>query len=388
MHVTEEEIRELAPYEGEEFRSALARVLESPVLPSIVETLFPKVQLPEFKALVRSLGDADAFQAKIIAPAIKSLLKRTSGGLTTSGFDRLPKGSTHLFLSNHRDIVCDPALFNVALWQHGLRTAAICLGDNLLKSAWTRDLIKVNKGITVKRNLGQRELLHWSVALSTLVGRSVRADGQPIWLAQREGRAKDGDDRTHPGVLKMLSLTGDAHDPLERLEALRIVPVSISYELDPCDAIKARETWLTARDGRYEKAPGEDQRSMVLGIQGGKGRIHVAVAEELPEAFAYAREADNRKERLARLAERFDQRIHADYKLWPTNYIAYDLLAGGTAMRRHYTEEDQRVFGERMDKQLALVAADEAERAAIRPYFLALYANPVRNALAVSGAGA
>ena len=282
--ITEEALREISPYDDEEFRAAMKRVLASPLVAVIAKTYFPEIPVAEFISFAAQMRTIEEFQEKIIGPAIASMLKLTSGGQTISGPDGLSRYKRYTFISNHRDILLDSALFTRSVFLEGFGTPKICLGDNLLTDAWVVDLIKMNKGITVKRNLPPRELLRWSHVLSEAIRRQVLGGIDSVWIAQREGRAKDGNDHTHPGVIKMLTLTGEGSF-LERAADVHLVPVAISYEYDPSDILKARELHITETEGSYHKAPGEDLRAMAEGISGFKGRIHIQVERRYRAGF-------------------------------------------------------------------------------------------------------
>lgn len=386
VDIVEKDLDSLAPYEGGAFREGLQRLLKSPILPEIVKANFPKVSFEEFAKLVGSLRNADEYHQAIIVVAIKSLLKRTSAGMTLTGLERTQGGRRYVYISNHRDIICDPALFATGILIQGRKTPKILLGDNLLVTPFITDMVKTNKGVTVKRNLSQRELFKWSQVLSAYVRREIASGTDSIWIAQREGRAKDGNDRTHPGVLKMLALSGDG-DLVDNLAELHIVPVAVSYEYDPCDALKAREVYLTEVQGSYTKAPGEDALSMGLGIKGWKGRIHQEVGSEITEAIERARATESRKDRVAILVDAIDRQILTGYKLWPTNWIAYDLVEQKDQGRAHYDPAKKEEFVVRMEKQLDALKAPDDHREGIKRRLLEQYANPVRNALAYGVSG-
>ncbi len=382
--VSDADVNSLAPYENETFREGMARLMKSPVLPGIVKQNFPKLALEEFVKVCLSLEHVDEFHEKIIKIAIRSLLRHTSSGLTTSGYEKLNNSSRRVFISNHRDIICDPALFAANCVEHGGHTPKVLLGDNLLVNQFVTDLVKVNKGVTVKRNLSTRELFRWSQVLSTFIRREIENGPDSIWIAQREGRAKDGNDETHPGVVKMLTMSSDLPF-VDAIAAMHVTPVAISYEYDPCDALKAREVYLTATQGSYKKAPGEDVLSMGLGIQGFKGLIHIGVGDEITAAVARARQHPNRKEQVAEIVGEIDRQILKLYCNFTSNYIAYDLAEGKGAMSKRYTPERKEEFLRRMDRQVAALVPPPAPEAAegIRKCIIEAYANPLRNSMRV-----
>lgn len=374
-----EEIASLLPYEGERFVAARERVLASPRTDEIIRTLFPTLEKAEFLALARGCRSGDELQARVIYVALKSILKRTSSGFSHSGAENVPRDRKHLLLSNHRDIAVDPALVTLAMFLSELGTPKICLGDNLLVEPWTTDLIKINKGITVKRGLQSRELLRWSKALSAVLHDQIAGGKDSVWLAQREGRAKDGDDRTQPGLVKMLALEGEG-DFWDRLRALHIIPVAISYELDPLAVSKAHELWRVRSQGSYAKAPGEDLRSMGLGILGQKGRIHVAFGGPIDAWLDEARASGAKGAAVETLVRRLDSAIHRLFHLFPSHYLAADLLSDRPRFADRYAAADQEAFTGHLAAQLERVP--QAEREPVRRLVLEAYARPVINQLA------
>ncbi len=297
------------------------------------------------------------------------MIEQSTAGFTTSGLERLDRTGAYLFISNHRDIAMDPAFTNYALHRAGHDTLRIAIGDNLLTEQWVADLMRLNKSFIVQRSVsGPRELLAASRLLSQYIRHSVSVDNVPVWIAQREGRAKDGLDRTEPAVVKMLSLSRDkAQEEFgEHMAGLRIVPVAISYELDPCDALKARELYERSTTGQYEKADQEDVASIGRGIAGAKGRVHVHFGEPLGPEFASA----------DAVAAEIDRQVVSGYRLHCTNVWAYRQLHGEPDLSGISVDEgscSETAFDAR-------IAAMDPE---IRPHALAGYANALVSALAV-----
>jgi hypothetical protein len=379
------EICQCLPYEATDFAHGFRRLLGNPDLLGFLRSLFPGFKLDGVESLSQGMVSAQRFQEKVISKLMKELEIHTTRGVTQSGLAELSASRKYLLLSNHRDIICDPAWVAYLFFLNGLPTPKICLGDNLLVNSLVTDLVKMNKGLIVKRDLPPRELLKWSHVLSQIIREQINQDLDSVWIAQREGRAKDGDDRTQSGLLKMLTLSGQG-DFLNKLESLSIVPLAISYEYDPCDALKARELYFTARDGHYTKRLGEDSLSMLEGVKGFKGRVHLAFGQELSaglrEALSHRAES-NKKDLVLAVTGLVDSQIHRNYKNWPSNYVAYDLLMGGSEMLKQYSSEEKQFFEVRMEKQLhglsrqsSLTAHDRAE---MKTFFLKSYAQPVIN---------
>jgi len=311
----------------------------------------------------------DALQHKIEA-YIDRTIERATDGVTFSGLEHLQQGRAYLFLANHRDIVMDPAFVNYAVYQAGIRTPRIAIGDNLLQRPFVSDLMRLNKSFIVRRSItGRREKLAAYQVLSAYINHSIRNDGESVWIAQAEGRAKDGDDRTDSAILKMLHMSRKDEAFAEALEALRPVPVSISYEYDPCDQAKARELYIRATTGTYSKAPGEDDTSIALGITGYKGRVHIAFGSPMESV------PDDAKQ----MAIAVDRQILGSYRLFPVHYLAYRLwdeqdpeIKVPSAAELFSREEIERAEAE-WSKRLAACPSVQ------QPYLIQQYATPVRN---------
>jgi hypothetical protein len=313
---------------------------------------------------LRGVNDIAAMQ-DVIKRYMDRMIESTTGGFSISGLEKLAPGRAYLFMSNHRDIAMDPAFTNYALYQGGRDTVRIAIGDNLLTKPWASDLMRLNKSFIVKRSAsGPRELLAASKNLSAYIRHSLQQDNAPVWIAQREGRAKDGVDRTEPAIIKMLSLCRDKREQSfgEHIGGLGIVPVSISYELDPCDALKARELCEVASTGSYEKGEQEDIASIGRGIAGEKGRVHVSFGTPLSGEFDTPEE----------VAAEIDRQVIEQYCLHPTNLQAYHMLHGDDAPvpENLYLEEGDCSPQEFADRIAALPDAH-------RPYALGIYANAV-----------
>ncbi|GAA3956543.1 1-acyl-sn-glycerol-3-phosphate acyltransferase [Allohahella marinimesophila] len=310
---------------------------------------------------------------RIVAVYMAQTVAKTTTSLTVSGLDKLSPTQAYLFISNHRDIVLDPALMNFALDQAGFATVRIAVGDNLLKNRLVGEIMRLNKSFIVKRTVSSpRELRDTFMTLSSYINGSI-ADGHSIWIAQQEGRAKDGIDRTDPAIIKMFNMsqkqTGATFSDVIR--RLNIVPVSLSYEYDPCDTAKARELEMRARTEVYEKAENEDIDSIISGITGFKGRVHIGFGEPLAEIYESPRA----------VAEAIDAQILHNYLLFPSNYLAYQKLRQANpervlpAVEARYSADQMLAETRTFELRLAQCADN------LRPYLLAMYANPVISAL-------
>ncbi|WOJ97920.1 1-acyl-sn-glycerol-3-phosphate acyltransferase [Congregibacter brevis] len=302
----------------------------------------------------------------LVKTYVERMIEDTTTGLTVSGLEHLDPAHAHLFISNHRDIALDPALTNYALHRAGYETLRIAIGDNLLSEQWVADLMRLNKSFVVLRSVsGPRELLANSKLLAQYIRKSIQKDNAPIWIAQREGRAKDGRDRTEAAVIKMLSLSRDKkHESFgDHIASLRIVPVAISYELDPCDAMKARELSERESTGSYEKSDQEDVESIGQGIAGNKGRVHVKFGTPLGSNF----------ETPADVAAAIDAQIVHGYLLRPVNLWAFESLEG--PLERNVKIGEGSISRAEFEDRVRALSEEE------RPFALAAYANALRSVL-------
>ncbi|MDE1165036.1 MAG: 1-acyl-sn-glycerol-3-phosphate acyltransferase [Pseudomonas sp.] len=297
-------------------------------------------------------------------------IDRATDGVTYTGVEQFRSGSAYLFLANHRDIVMDPAFVNYAVYHAGLPTPRIAIGDNLLQKPFVSDLMRLNKSFIVHRSIsGRREKLAAYQLLSAYINHSIRTDCASIWIAQAEGRAKDGDDRTDSAILKMFHMSRKDEPFGEVIQSLNLTPVSISYEYDPCDQAKARELYIRATTGTYAKAPGEDDVSIAQGITGYKGRVHVNFAAPISQAF------DDTKQ----LAVAIDRQILAGYRLFPAHYLAYaqwadaDASVQVPAAETLFPADELAKAREEWNRRLQACPAEH------RPYLVLQYATPVRN---------
>jgi len=376
-----DEFEAIRPYSDTEVPAVMARLFaDREFLDILAHFRFPRLAGPMgwmLKPLIAqrlrrefaSIHSVDTLQARI-EMYLDRTIERATDGITYSGLEKLQHGCAYLFLANHRDIVMDPAFVNYALYQARMRTPRIAIGDNLLQRPFVSDLMRLNKSFIVRRSVtGRREKLAAYQLLSAYINHSIRNDGESIWIAQAEGRAKDGDDRTDSAILKMLHMSRKDEPFAEALAALRPTPVSISYEYDPCDQAKARELYIRATTGTYTKAPGEDDTSIALGITGYKGRVHVSFGTPISEI------PDDPKQ----LATEIDQQILGDYRLFPVNYLAYRIWDGRDPalpvpeLAQLFSQEEIGRAEAEWGKRLAACPSVQ------QPYLIQQYATPVRN---------
>ncbi len=323
------------------------------------------------------------FQKRFMKPVVNWIIRKHTDGCT---FDeaQLPrdKALRYTFVSNHRDIVLDSAFLDVLLVNHGYPTTVeIGIGDNLLIYPWIKRLVRMNKAFTVRRGLTAHEMMRSSQLMSSYIHFAVTQKQENIWIAQREGRAKDSDDRTQESVLKMLAMGGEG-DNVDKLRDLNIVPLTISYEYDPCDYLKAQEFQQKRDNPAFKKSRQDDLDNMKTGIFGYKGRVHYHCAQPVNTWIDELKDLP-RNEFYAALSQRMDQELHRNYRLYPCNYIALDMLehAGASADSNHYTAADVERFEQYLQGQLAKITIPNKDEAFLRERMLTMYANPLRNYL-------
>ena len=368
------QFEDIRPYSDAECPEVIQKLLRQPAFAGAVHTYFPEVPEEQLRALFLSCRTIRDFQQRIIAAVVAKIIASSLTELSVAGLEGLDPARPYLYMSNHRDIVLDSAFLNYGLNKTGFPTSEIAIGSNLLEIGWVRDLVRINKSFIVKRGLPIQEMLEASKTLSAYIDYAIHVKGESVWIAQREGRTKDGNDRTNPGLLKMFGL-GTDKNLLEHLIDLNIVPVSISYEYDPCDYLKIPELAARAKGESYTKKPGEDVQHMLSGIQGSKGRVQITFSRPISEELAALTEIRNRNEQLRAVAQIIDRHIHQNYRLWPTNFIAADLLHGSSRFEAHYTAAEQHHFQQYMKERLQTFAEQELAG----KLFLETYANPVFN---------
>ncbi len=372
-HLDFESIR---PYQDHEVPAVFDRLTKEQSFMRLLKFLYPEVPADALIHRLKSIETIHQFQSEIIYPYVKQIMKTTTNGVTISGLDKLDNKKNYLFISNHRDIILDPAILNITLLEYGFDTTEIAIGDNLLIYPWITDLVKLNKTFIVKRNIPVRQMMEASSLLSSYIRNALTERKKNIWIAQREGRSKDGDDRTQISLLKMLNISGQ-NDISSNFQEMEIVPVSISYEYDPCDYLKAYEFQLKRDMEGYKKTQADDLTHMATGLKGRKGRVHFAFGKPITEELKKLPPSDNKNELYNGVAELIDRQIHDNYRLWPGNYIALDILNKNQACAAFYTDEDKITFMEYIYEHISRIDSDEEF---VFNTIMEMYANPVRNA--------
>ena len=373
-----EQFDPIRPFEPEELPDVFDRLLQNEQFSSVLAYLYPDVPKEALAAKMHACKDNLDFQKTFCYGFLVQLLARLSKGCDID-IASLDTDSRYTFISNHRDIVLDSALLDKLLIDAGFNTTCeIAIGDNLLKLPWVKDLVRVNKSFIVERALSMREMLMASKRLSEYMHFVIAEKNDNVWIAQREGRAKDSNDRTQEAILKMMVMGGDG-SIIDRLKQLHLVPLAISYEYDPCDYLKAAELQARRDNPSWQKGPMDDVTSMQTGIMGYKGYIHYQCADCI-DSYLDTIPADTPKTELFRLiADHIDRQIFAGYRLYPNNYVALDLLHGDSAHADHYTAEDKAQFEAYLKGQLDKIEMEGKDDAYLREQMLKMYANPAIN---------
>ncbi|KIX21075.1 glycerol acyltransferase [Flavobacterium sp. 316] len=371
----------IRPFYDSEVNEALCSSLNHPMMKAMMNFTFPDTEEEVWKEQLKKTHSIRDFQVNFVYQSIMKVLEKSSDGLTTSGFEKLEPNTSYLFISNHRDIILDTSLLNVSLFDHGLVMTASAIGDNLVQKDFVLNLSKLNRNFLVQRGLTPRELLQSSKLMSEYMYHLLSKENRSVWIAQREGRTKDGNDATHQGVLKMLGMASDEKEVTDFFKKIKIVPVSISYEYDPTDALKMPQLLAQAKDEVYIKNKNEDFITLLSGIIGQKKRIHIHVGNVINKELDYIKiHNDNTNKQVQALANVIDDSILQHYKLWPTNYIAYDILNNTTQYSQFYTTEEKQLFQRRFEMRI------DTDNKTLRDGFLAMYANPVVNKMKYNNA--
>ena len=363
-------------YHDHEVNEVLKNISKHPMIKALMGFTFPEKTEEQWSEEFKKVNSIQDFQKDFIYHSIQKVLEKSSEGLTTSGFEKLDKNTAYFFISNHRDIILDTSLLNVALKDHGLIMTASAIGDNLVQKSFLLALAKLNRNFLVKRGLAPRELLESSKLMSEYINHLLFEQNRSVWIAQREGRTKDGNDTTNPGVLKMLAMASDESNLMDYFKKIKIVPVSISYEYDPTDALKIPQLLARSKDEIYIKEKNEDFVNLLSGVIGQKKRIHIHVGDVLDKTLNdIQKENCNNNKQIQALAQLIDESIYEHYQLWPTNYIAYDLMNGGNRFSEQYTDKEKQLFLRRLELRV------DKDNDIVFDGFLAMYANPVINKL-------
>ncbi|WP_195437163.1 1-acyl-sn-glycerol-3-phosphate acyltransferase [Parabacteroides goldsteinii] len=373
---------DIRPLNNNEVKDAIEALVTNEDFERAFRYIKPDVNWKEFSETMRSFKTKEDFKSKLAYEAVMMVANKTTFSLTISGRSRLPKDKKPCtFISNHRDIVLDASFLNVMLYDVGYGMTQVAIGDNLMIRPWIETLVRLNNSFIVKRGVSVRQMLDVSRTLSAYIRHTINETKESIWIAQREGRAKDSNDRTQGSVLKMLNMSGDK-DIVSNIMDLNIFPVAISYEYDPCDFLKAKEFQMKRDDPNYVKSQRDDLLSMETGILNNKGRVHFTLTQPINDQLAALDKDMEKNELIATIASIIDKEIYKHYRFYPCNYVAYDMLTGTKRFSSNYGLRDKKHFEEYLQGQLDKIVLPNKDEAFLRTKILEMYTNPLKNHLA------
>ena len=372
MKEQEYNFNDIAPYSDSEFHSRMENLVKEPGFLHVINYTMPPQDVPALIEELLKIDNTYDFQHQVMFPFLEMLAKTTTSGISLGGVKYLNPSSNYTFITNHRDIVLDASFLNLAFLRRGLPTSEVAIGNNLLIFDWITELVRLNKSFIVKRNTGLREGLLAAKKLSAYIHHCLLDKRESVWIAQRNGRAKDGRDATDQGIVKMFAMSG-SNDKAAALAELNIVPVAVSYEWESCDMLKAVEL-CKSRNAKYVKKAGEDLNSILTGLLQPKGRVHIEICEPLREEEL--RQFGNcvGNELNKKVAALMDCRIYEAYRLTPNNFIASDMRSGSNRFADRYTDEQRAAFAGHMSR---LDECEGCDKELLREIFLGIYANPV-----------
>ncbi len=373
------EYDEIRPYTPEELPQIFEELIADEEFKAAMGYAFPRMPFEQIAAAMRASKTNLDFQKALVAPFLKGLLAKLSSGITLS-YEKKEELQNPLCISNHRDIILDSAFLCLLMVENTGNTVEIAIGDNLLIRPWIKKLVRVNRSFIVQRSASIREMLASSKRLSSYMHYTITERKQPIWLAQREGRAKDSNDITQEGLIKMLSMYSGGN-MVDSLKALNIAPTTISYEYDPCDYLKAKEFQQKRDNPEHKKSPMDDLINMQQGLMGYKGAIHYHIAACINDEIDKIDRTLGKNEITNAVARIIDKHIHSNYRFWPINYYYYELLTGDTRFADRYTAEEAAKLDAYLADRIAKVDLADKDEAFLRTKILEMYANPLKNYL-------
>jgi len=387
MDAFQYDFSDIAPYDDNRFPERIASLVAQPGFEHAVRWVMPDVKYEDFVERLKQCTGKYKFQAGVMRKFLEGLECRTTDGITTSGIDKVKPDINYTFITNHRDIVLDASFLNLCFLRQGLRTSEVAIGDNLLIYDWITDLVKLNGSFIVKRNLPTRQALDAAKELSAYIHYAITQKNESVWIAQRQGRAKDSSDHTQESVLKMLAL-GGAGSVAQNLAEINIFPVAISYEFDPNDYLKAKEYLMRHRDPDFKKSQHDDLCSMEIGLLNNKGRIHISFASCITPFLNVFPDNAEKQDVIHQTCHQIDCGIHGGYKIYPINYIAYDRAFDSDMYSERYSAKEVELITDYIEGQLDKVDVPDItpqERSFMRTYMYMMYANPLRNKLLATG---
>lgn len=377
---------DISPLKDSDVKERIQELLVDPGFQHAVSYIIPDVNWDDFSSEMSKYNTKEEFQTNIIYQVMCMLANRVTSGLDGEGWENIDKSVEHLFLSNHRDIVLDAGFMNILRHKYGFRTTEIAIGDNLLIHKWIDTLVRLNKSFIVRRGVSGRQILLNSKHLSDYIHYVITQKGESIWMAQREGRAKDSDDLTQDSLIKMIAMSPENGNIIDNLKELNIIPLSISYEYDPCDYLKAKEFQLKRDNPDYKKTQRDDLLNMEMGILGFKGRVIFKFGKCInPELDKIKEIEPDKRHQVDMVARAIDKNIHFNYEIFPCNYIAYDLLHESSRFANKYTLSDIDTFKEYLNKQIAKIDIDKVDSEFVWHKLLEMYSNTLKNYLIAHG---
>jgi hypothetical protein len=367
---------DIRPFDDSEVNQNLKVLIDDENFGNILTFVFKdQGRIDQVKFALANIYTIKDLQLKFMYQLIEELiLKKSTSGLSSSGLERLDKNTSYLFISNHRDIILDSAIMNYLIVHKGMNTTEIAIGNNLLIDKWIELAVKLNRAFVVRRNLPVRELLMASQKLSEYIRRDITYENTSVWIAQREGRTKDGNDKTQLALLKMLNLSNTS-EVCDGFKELKIVPLSISYEIEPCGLSKVAELYKKQTEG-FEKTQEDDLRSMGEGLTRPKGHVHFGFGEPINAKIDLIGRDETIQRQIEQIADIIDNQIYCSFKLWPNNYIAEDILKNTSNNLSEYTAEQFEYFATMLEEAVQTIPGDKT---VIRNMFLQMYVNPIIN---------
>jgi len=374
------EFDDIRPFYDDEVAAVIERLLKNSQFREIVSHLFSGKKLEQIESLMQTFTNIYDFQYQLIKEVLFELFAETTAGVACEGLENVSKDAAYTYISNHRDIVIDASLLDVLLANKDYNTVEIAIGDNLLLADWIKDLVRLNKSFIVKRNVPRRQILEVSMHLSKYIHYTIRNKNQSIWIAQREGRAKNSNDRTQESLLKMLAMGSD-QPFLKSLAELNPTPLTFSYEYDPCDFLKAKEFQQKRDNPDFKKTQEDDLLNMKTGMFGYKGKVLLQIGRPINPALLKLDDTLGRNELVNQVASIIDKEIFRNYKFYPINYIAYDRLWGKNRFLEQYTSDDVENFERYFQQQLDKIDLPDKDISFLREKMEEMYAYPVKNFL-------
>ncbi len=383
MNSQDLDFSDIAPYDDSVFHEKMVELVKDPGFLHAVGYTMPKDDVPALIEDLLKIDNSYDFQHQIMYPFLEMLAKTTTSGISLGGIKYYNPSLSYTYITNHRDIVLDASFLNLTFLRRGWPTSEVAIGNNLLVFDWINDLVRLNKSFIVKRNTGLREGLLAAKKLSAYIHYSILDKHESVWIAQREGRAKDSSDRTQESLVKMLALGGEGSF-MERLKEINLMPVSISYEFDPNDYLKAREFLMKRRNPEFKKSQRDDLFSMETGLLQNKGRVHFQLTPRINTKIDQIGDFRDNNTAAKYVGALIDQAIHRSYEIFPINYVAFDMLHSCERFKNKYTEEQRRDTLDYFNRQLEKVDVPdvtEEERGFLMEMMLTMYANPLKNKL-------